>query len=216
MNGNCSQTKTSLPSTVPQTHPAGYGKVKAPQRPFFTFLSSLNRWKSVCLHYPHTLRKIATQQLEYRQWKRKQSKKNDIIERNRGSNVIAGHDPPKQITGIIVHSPVTWYWETRMGEDTGKARQDKSTSNNKPILIRDVLTVGRFWLAHCEWAAQHTQGNTILLEKAVSNSSYEFHLSFISCFHLNHKTILSFFLSFFPFYTIMLLDNPRSVLKDSG
>lgn len=101
-----------------------------------------------------------------------------------------------------------------MGEDSGKARRDKSTSNNKQFLIRDVLTGGRFWLAHCEWAARHTQDNTILLEKAVSNSSYKFHLSFISYFHLNHKTILSFFLSFFPFYTIMLLDNPRSVLKD--
>lgn len=32
--------KLFLPSTVPQTHPAGYGKVKAPRRPFFTFLSS--------------------------------------------------------------------------------------------------------------------------------------------------------------------------------
>lgn len=151
-----------------------------------------------------TLRKIATQQLEYRQWKRKQSKKNDITERNRGSNVIAGHDPPKQITWIIVHPPVMWYWERQMGEDTGKARRDKSTSNNKPIPIRDVLTVGRFWLAHCEWAAQHTQGNTILLEKAVSNSSYEF-MNFILVSFLTFIWITKLSSPFsFPFFLFTL------------
>lgn len=49
MDGHYSQTKIYLPSTVPQTHPVGYGEVKAPQKPSFIFLSSLNRWKSIHL-----------------------------------------------------------------------------------------------------------------------------------------------------------------------
>lgn len=40
-------------------------------------------------------------------------------------------------------------------------------------------------------------------------------LNFISCFHLNHKIILFFFLPFFYFYTPVLLNNPTSGSNDS-
>lgn len=35
-DGHCLQTKIYLPSTVPHTHPVGYGVVKVPQEPPFT------------------------------------------------------------------------------------------------------------------------------------------------------------------------------------